>query len=70
MTITIDRNGETMDITATLGELQQSAIEEEDSSTASSGDSSDGYYYYYGNGNDQNGGSYSFGMPYGFSYGY
>jgi serine protease Do len=67
ITITIDRNGETMDITATLGERQEAADSSSDQqSTDSSSDYSNGwgYGYGYGNGGSQSGGSYG-SYPYG-----
>jgi serine protease Do len=65
ITITIDRNGETMDITATLGERQEAADSSSDQqSTDSSSDYSNGWGYGYGYGGSQSGGSYG-SYPYG-----
>jgi serine protease Do len=59
ITITIDRNGETMDITATLGERQEAADSSSDSSTdqsSQSGQSDNSYGYGFNYGNGGNGG--------------
>jgi serine protease Do len=65
ITITIDRNGETMDITATLGERQEAADNSSDQQSTDSGsDYTNGWGYGYGYGNGQNGGSYG-SYPYG-----
>ncbi len=59
ITVTIDRNGETMDVTVTLGERQESATSDSDTGTETETDPYGGYGYNYG-GSDSYGGNYGY----------